>query len=195
MRKYCDERLGLDCGIDEAGRGSWAGPVVAAAVILPKFFSTNEIDDSKKLSKKSREILFEEITQHAEFGLGIGSVKEIDKYNILQATFLAMKRAVANLKSVPRIALIDGNNEPTGLPCLAQTIIKGDTKVVSIAAASIIAKVTRDKIMKDLAKLYPGYGWDRNSGYGVKAHENALKSLGVTPEHRRSFKPIHNMLC
>ena len=195
MFSFCDERFGLDCGVDEAGRGPWAGPVVAAAVILPKNFSTDEIDDSKKLSKKNRNRFFEVITSTSDFGVGYGSVDEIDRYNILQATFLAMRRSVANLKSLPRRALIDGNSIPTGLPCSAQSIIKGDTKVVSIAAASIIAKVTRDRLMTDLAQLHPGYGWERNFGYGVKEHQRALKLLGVTSEHRRSFKPIHNMLC
>ena len=195
MFSFCDERFGLDCGVDEAGRGPWAGPVVAAAVILPKNFSTDEIDDSKKLSKKNRDRLFEVITSTADFGIGYGSVDEIDRYNILQATFLAMRRSVTNLKSLPSRVLIDGNSIPTGLPCSAQSIIKGDTKVVSIAAASIIAKVTRDRLMTDLAQLHPGYGWERNFGYGVKEHQRAIKLLGVTSEHRRSFKPIHNMLC
>ena len=122
-------------------------------------------------------------------------MNEIDKYNILQATFLAMKRAVFKLRSSPSRILIDGNGIPAGLPCRAESIIHGDSKIVSISAASIIAKVSRDRLMTDLAKLYPGYGWERNFGYGVKEHKRALKLLGVTPEHRRSFKPIHNMLC
>ena len=195
MRTFVDEKLGSDCGIDEAGRGPWAGPVVAAAVILPKGFSTIDIDDSKKLSKIKREMLFQEIISHSEYGIGYGSVEEIDKYNILQATFLAMRRAVINLKSLPSRALIDGNTIPPGLPCVAKSIVKGDSKVVSIAAASIIAKVTRDRIMTNLAKLHPGYGWEKNFGYGVKEHKLALQTLGITREHRRSFKPVHNMLC
>ena len=195
MRIFCEEILGTDCGVDEAGRGPWAGPVVAAAVILPKDFSTEKIQDSKKLSNKVRDILFDEITAKSDFGIGYGTALEIDKYNILEATFLAMRRAVANLQTLPYRVLIDGNHVPSGLPCLAESIVKGDTKVASIAAASIIAKVTRDRLMKDLAILYPGFGWETNFGYGVKHHQEALKTLGVTPEHRRSFKPIHNMLC
>ena len=123
------------------------------------------------------------------------SVNEVDELNILQATFLAMKRAVGNLNTLPVKALIDGNMIPSGLPCAAEPIVKGDSKVVSIAAASIIAKVTRDRFMTELAKVYPGYGWERNFGYGVKEHVEALKTIGLTPEHRRSFRPIHNMLC
>ena len=195
MHIFFDEKLGLDCGVDEVGRGSWAGPVVAAAVILPKGFSTISIADSKKLSKKKRELLFQEITSISDYGVGYGSVDEIDRYNILQATLLAMRRAVENLKFVPSRALIDGNIAPLGLPCVAKSIVKGDSKVVSIAAASIIAKVTRDRLMTNLALLYPGYGWDTNFGYGVREHRAALKLLGITNEHRRSFKPIHNMLC
>ena len=189
------EILGLDCGVDEAGRGPWAGPVVAAAVILPKNFITDKINDSKKLSKKNRDILYENITKNADFGLGFATVTEIDKLNILQASLLAMKRAVGNLNKVPVKALIDGNTIPPNLPCVSECIVKGDTKVVSIAAASIIAKVVRDRFMTKLAQLHPGYGWERNFGYGVKEHQEALKTLGVTSEHRRSFKPIHKMLC
>ena len=195
MQVFFDEKFGFDCGIDEAGRGPWAGPVVAAAVILPKGFSTIKINDSKKISEKKREILFNEITREADFGVGIGTVKEIDDHNILQATFLAMIRAVNKLIYTPRRALIDGNVIPKGLPCAAKNIVKGDAKVPSIAAASIIAKVTRDRLMRNLAIQYPGYGWQRNFGYGVKEHRDGLNALGVTPEHRRSFKPIHNMLC
>ena len=195
MQIFNDERLGVDCGIDEVGRGPWAGPVVAAAVILPHNFITTSLDDSKKLSKKKREMLFEELISRSDFGIGYGSVEEIDEHNVLQATLLAMTRALANLKSLPQRALIDGNCVPIGLPCISKNIIRGDAKVASIAAASIIAKVTRDKLMTELAQLYPGYGWERNFGYGVKEHQKALKLLGVTPYHRRSFKPIHNMLC
>ena len=195
MRIFSDEILGFDCGVDEAGRGPWAGPVVAAAVILPADFSTEKLADSKRLSQKVRKTLFDEIVEKSDFGIGYGSVTEIDTYNILQATFLAMRRAIANLKTSPSRLLIDGNYLPSGLPCTAQGIVKGDTKVASIAAASIVAKVTRDRLMKDLALLYPGFGWEKNFGYGVKQHREALKTLGVTPEHRRSFKPIHNILC
>ena len=195
VRIFYKETFGEDCGVDEAGRGPWAGPVVAAAVVLPENFVTDKINDSKKLSKKNRDILYESITKNADFGLGFASVNEIDKLNILQATFLAMTRAVSNLNTLPVRALIDGNVIPSDLPCAAECIVKGDSKVVSIAAASIIAKVTRDRFMTKLAQLYPGYGWEKNFGYGVKEHQEALKILGLTPEHRRSFKPIHNMLC
>ena len=195
MRSFYREAFGVDCGVDEAGRGPWAGPVVAAAVILPVNFITDKINDSKKISKKNRDILYEKITKNADFGLGFASVNEIDKLNILQASLLAMKRAVGNLNNLPVKAFIDGNVIPPDLPCIAEYIIKGDSKVVSIAAASIIAKVTRDRFMTELAQFYPGYGWERNFGYGVKQHQEALKTLGVTPEHRRSFKPIHKMLC
>lgn len=195
MRIFYKETFGADCGVDEVGRGPWAGPVVAAAVILPENFVTDGINDSKKVSKKNRDRLYENITRNADFGLGFASVNEIDTLNVLQATFLAMKRAVENLNVLPTKAFIDGNLIPPELPCVAECIIKGDSKVVSIAAASIIAKVTRDRFMTKLAQLYPGYGWERNFGYGVREHQEALKTLGLTPEHRRSFKPIHNMLC
>ena len=195
MKLFVGEQLGIDCGIDEVGRGPWAGPVVAAAVVLSNDSMVKLLDDSKKLSKKKRDFLFDEIKNNSEIGIGFSSVQEIDKHNILQATFIAMKRAVGALTILPKRALIDGNCEPPDFPCPTETIVKGDTKVASIAAASIVAKVTRDAYMKDLAKKYPGYGWERNFGYGVKAHKDALKILGVTPEHRCSFKPIHNMLC
>ena len=195
MLTYSGEILGLDCGIDEAGRGPWAGPVVAAAVILPNNFISDEINDSKKLSAKKRGILFEEMTIYAQIGIGFSTVKEIDKHNILQATFLAMSRAFESLNVLPRKVLIDGNPIPPNLPCPAEAVVKGDSKVMSIAAASIIAKVTRDRYMTDLATKFPGYGWEKNFGYGVKMHREALEVFGVTSEHRRSFKPIHNMLC
>jgi len=182
------------CGIDEAGRGPWAGPVVASAVILDLTRIPHGLNDSKKLSKARREALFGEILAHAKTGVGIASVAEIDEINILQATFLAMRRAVAELPVMPAFALIDGDKIPQGLPCGAQAIVKGDGRSVSIAAASIIAKVTRDRIMAALAVDFPGYGWEKNAGYGVPAHKSGLERLGVTPHHRVSFKPIHKML-
>lgn len=182
------------CGIDEAGRGPWAGPVVASAVILDLSYVPLGLNDSKKLTKIRREALFDQINAAAQVGVGIASVAEIDEINILQATFLAMRRAVADLPTLPAFALIDGNKIPPKLPCAAQAIVKGDGRSVSIAAASIIAKVTRDRIMAALAADFPGYEWDKNSGYGVPAHISALKRLGVTPHHRVSFKPIHKML-
>ncbi len=183
------------CGIDEAGRGPWAGPVVASAVILDLKNIPQGLNDSKKLTATRRAALYDAILTHAKTGVGIASVAEIDKFNILQATFLAMQRAVADLPVTPVFALIDGNKIPAGLPCDAQAIVKGDARSVSIAAASIIAKVTRDRIMTALAADFPGYGWEKNAGYGVPAHKSGLERLGVTPHHRVSFKPIHKMLC
>ncbi len=180
------------CGIDEAGRGPWAGPVVAAAVVLRDI--PFGVDDSKKLSAARREQLFAQISATASFGIGIASVEEIDTLNILQATFLAMRRAVLALPTKPAFALIDGNRLPPNLPCPAETLVKGDGRCASIAAASILAKVTRDRIMAELSQVHPGYGWESNMGYGVPAHLMGLKRLGVTPHHRRSFKPIHNIL-
>ena len=182
------------CGVDEVGRGPWAGPVVTAAVVLNAETAPEGLNDSKKLSLKRRERLFEQL-QTAPHGIGVASVEEIDQLNILQATYLAMRRAIEALPIIPGFALIDGNRIPQDLPCPAMSIVKGDARSASIAAASIIAKVTRDRIMADLAKEFPGYGWEKNAGYGVPAHQEALNSLGVTPHHRRSFKPIQNMLC
>lgn len=182
------------CGVDEVGRGPWAGPVVTAAVILDSKTAPEGLNDSKKLSLKRREALFDQLLS-APHAIGIASVEEIDRLNILGATYLAMRRAVEALPVAPGFALIDGNRIPHDLPCPALAIVKGDARSASIAAASILAKVTRDRIMADLAEEFPGYGWETNAGYGVPTHQAALKSLGVTPHHRRSFKPIHNMLC
>ncbi len=182
------------CGIDEAGRGPWAGPVVASAVILDPTDIPEGLNDSKKLTAKRRDVLFDTINAAAQVGVGIATVQEIDEINILQATFLAMRRAVEALPNPPAYALIDGNKIPPHLNCDAEAIVKGDGRSVSIAAASIIAKVTRDRIMVTLAQQFPGYGWERNAGYGVKVHQEGLNRLGVTPHHRVSFKPIHKML-
>lgn len=182
------------CGIDEAGRGPWAGPVVAGAVILNSEHIPDGLNDSKKLTAKRRDALFDVISETALVGVGVASVQEIDEINILQATFLAMRRAAEALPQRPSFALIDGNKIPPHLICDAQAIVKGDGRSLSIAAASIIAKVTRDRIMVTLAQQFPGYGWERNAGYGVKAHQEGLNRLGVTPHHRVSFKPIHKML-
>lgn len=182
------------CGIDEAGRGPWAGPVVASAVILNSAQIPDGLNDSKKLTAKRRDALFDVIKETAQVGVGIATVQEIDELNILQATFLAMRRAVEDLPQPPDYALIDGNKIPPHLSCNAEAIVKGDGRSLSIAAASIIAKVTRDRIMVTLAQQFPGYGWERNAGYGVKAHQEGLNRLGVTPHHRVSFKPIHKML-
>ena len=189
-----DQYPGPVAGIDEAGRGPWAGPVVAAAVVLDRDNLPDGLNDSKQLSQKKRELLFDLIRQSAQFGVGIGSVAEIDRINIARANDLAMERAVAALPCQPEFLLIDGRWVPRGLTLPARAVIKGDSLSLSIAAASIIAKVTRDRIMADLAQAHPGYGWETNQGYGTRAHAEALKSLGVTPHHRVSFKPIHNML-
>lgn len=184
------------CGIDEVGRGPWAGPVMAAAVILPDplpdFFAT--VTDSKKLSVKKRDALYPLLIECCQFAIGQASVEEIDSMNILQATFLAMERAVAALPMRPDYAFVDGNKLPK-LPCAAEAVIGGDAKVPAIAAASIIAKVTRDRLMAELCSEYPGYDWAKNAGYGTKSHQNGLETLGVTPHHRKSFAPIKALLA
>lgn len=184
-------------GVDEAGRGPWAGPVVAGAVILdietiPERLRL-DLDDSKKLTSQKREELFQLLLNCTTIGIGISSVDEIDALNILQATMLAMKRAVEDLGRSPGMVLVDGNVLPNwSYPCRA--IIKGDGRSLSIAAASIVAKVTRDQVMADLAKYHPQYGWERNVGYGTKEHKQGLVEFGVCKHHRRSFKPIRNIL-
>jgi len=183
------------CGVDEVGRGPWAGPVLAAAVILDPAQIPAGLNDSKKLTAARREALFEAISATALVAVGAASVAEIDRINILQASFLAMRRAVAGLSTPPAFALIDGNKIPPRLPCAARAIVKGDGRSLSIAAASIIAKVSRDRLMRALAATNPGYGWETNMGYGTKAHQAGLAKRGVTPHHRVSFKPIHKMLC
>ncbi|MBL4719740.1 MAG: ribonuclease HII [Alphaproteobacteria bacterium] len=196
------EFSGRVAGIDEAGRGPWAGPVVASAVVLnrPDLLEAlrDGLDDSKKLSAKKREALFillkeQEVAGQIDIGVGQSSVAEIDQNNILAATMTAMARAVENLNERPDVALIDGNRAPP-LSCAMQTVVKGDQISLSIAAASIIAKVTRDRIMSDLGILHPGFGWSRNAGYGTAEHRAALLQLGVTEHHRRSFKPIAALL-
>lgn len=182
-------------GVDEVGRGPWAGPVTACAVVLNPNSIPDGLNDSKKLSAKNREALFHQIAKSADVSIAHLSVDEIDQINILQASLLAMEKAVTGLKNPADFALIDGNKTPKSLSCPSQTIIKGDAKSASIAAASIVAKVTRDQIMVALSQQYPGYGWETNAGYGTKLHQEGLAKLGVTPHHRRSFKPIHNMLC
>ncbi len=184
-------------GIDEVGRGPWAGPVLACACIInPLNFSDElaaKLDDSKKLTAKRRQDLYQPLLQSSIVGIGQASVKEIDKYNILQATFMAMRRALANLPQMANSALVDGNKDPS-LGIMTKTIIKGDSKSFSIAAASVIAKVTRDKIMQDLAIDFPHYGWQSNAGYGTKAHIDGLAKFGITPHHRKSFAPIAKLL-
>ena len=189
----------LIAGIDEAGRGPWAGPVVAGAVIFPQLKIpeplAEKLDDSKKLSAAKREELFNDLhTCGALIGCGSASVEEIDRLNILQATFLAMRRAVSAFPALPSFAIIDGNKVPPGLPCPAQALIKGDALSLSVAAASIIAKVTRDRLMADLAKEFPYYGWEKNAGYGTKAHQNGLAEHGICVHHRKSYAPIKKFL-
>ncbi|MDT8857442.1 ribonuclease HII [Paracoccaceae bacterium Fryx2] len=181
-------------GVDEAGRGPLAGPVTAAAVRLFPGSIPPGLNDSKKLSARQREALFDLIMSQAQTCIAHASVAEIDALNILRASHLAMERAVAGLPCVADHALIDGHLIPRGLTCRASALVKGDARCVSIAAASILAKVARDRIMVDLAQQHPGYGWAQNAGYPTKAHLAALQDLGVTPHHRRSFRPVHNIL-
>ena len=180
-------------GVDEVGRGPLAGPVISAAIILNKEIIPDGINDSKKLSKKKRIIINEQLISHNSYAIGIATVEEIDKINILQASLLSMKRAILGLNIAPKSILVDGNKLPD-LEYKMYPIVKGDSKSVSIAAASIIAKVYRDKLMEDLSIQYPGYYWEKNSGYGTKQHLLALNNLGVTPIHRKTFAPIYNML-
>lgn len=177
-------------GVDEAGRGPWAGPVVAAAVILDARAIPPGLDDSKSMDAVSRERAFSAIMATARVGVGVGCVARIDRDNILQATMFAMAEAVAGLGEVPGLVLIDGNRVPKKLPCAGRAIVRGDALCLSIAAASIIAKVTRDRMMVAMAGEYPGYGFERHKGYGVPEHKLALAKFGVTPHHRRSFKPV-----
>lgn len=180
-------------GVDEAGRGPWAGPVVAAAVILDPNDIPAGLDDSKKLTARKRDFLFEEITRTSTVAFALCSPSQIDRKNILRASLDAMAEAVGKLTPLPEGILVDGNQTPPGsIPC--KTIVGGDGRSLSIAAASIIAKVTRDRIMQKLAVEHPGYGWDTNMGYGTKAHQKGLSERGVTPHHRRSFKPIRTIL-
>lgn len=184
-------------GVDEAGRGPWAGPVVAGAAILdrdnmpPALLSG--LDDSKKLSAKRREELFSLLGEDAETSVGIATVEEIDALNILQASLLAMRRAVEGLPAPADYALIDGNKWPN-LSMEGETVVKGDSRSIFIAAASIVAKVTRDRIMAEMDQAYPGYGWAGNAGYGTAEHQAGLVQLGVTPHHRKSFAPIRKLL-
>ncbi len=175
------------CGIDEAGRGPLAGPVYAAAVILPENCVIEGLNDSKKLSEKKRELLFPQIIDRAvSYGIGSATAQEIDEINILQATFLAMRRAVEALLPPAGWALVDGNRMPP-LPVSGETIVKGDGKSASIAAASILAKVSRDRVMRQLAKEYPEYGFEQHKGYGTKAHYEAIRRFGLLPQHRKTF--------
>ena len=188
LENTLSEEKGLVCGLDEAGRGPLAGPVFAAAVILPKNMDIPGLNDSKKLSEKKREALYDVIIDRAEaYCIASASVAEIEEYNILGATYLAMTRAVQGLSVTPRLALIDGNRIPPQLNVAAQTVIKGDAQSESIAAASILAKVTRDRLLVEMDAQYPQYGFAVHKGYGTAAHTAALKEYGPCPEHRPSF--------
>ncbi len=180
-------------GVDEAGRGPLAGPVVAAAVILNRDDIPDGLNDSKLLTAERRQVLHDRLLDCAEVGVGQASVEEIDEINILRASHLAMIRALSMLGGVCH-ALIDGNMIPDGIACRAEAVVKGDGRCFSIAAASIVAKCVRDRIMVDLAQQFPGYGWETNAGYATAAHQSALRNLGATPHHRRSFAPVHNIL-
>ena len=192
-----DEAGGRVAGVDEAGRGPWAGPVVAAAVVFgaggPPAPLCAAITDSKLLGAERRAALQPAILACADAAVGIASVAEIDAMNILQATLLAMRRAVVRLARPPDLALVDGNRAPR-LPCAVRTVVGGDRTSLSIAAASIVAKVARDRLMARLALDHPGYGWERNAGYGTAEHRAGLARLGVTAHHRRSFRPVRALL-
>ena len=180
-------------GVDEVGRGSLIGPVYAAAVILDKTINKKLLKDSKSLTKTKRENLSKYIKKNSIWAIGKASVKEIEKINILHASLLAMKRAIKKLKKKPTLVLIDGNKLPDIKFYRLKSIVKGDEKIPSISAASIIAKVTRDKMITNLGKKFRGYYWDRNYGYGTKQHLKAIKNLGVTSQHRKNFSPINKI--
>lgn len=198
-----NEVKGVVAGVDEAGRGPWVGPVVAGCAV----FLSREVDewllanlnDSKKIAKKKREKLYELILAEAAkgnmlIGVGEASAREIDEVNILNATFLAMKRAVDNAGVFPDMVLVDGNREPRGIEFPVKAVVKGDAKSYSVSAASILAKVYRDRLMENMAKIYQGYGFEKNAGYGTKEHIAGLRKFGVTPEHRRSYAPVKEFL-
>lgn len=183
-----DKGYNLVCGVDEAGRGPLAGPVCAAAVILPIGLQIEGLNDSKKLSEKKREQIFDIIMEKAvSVSVAFGTVDEIEEHNILNATFMAMNRAIEGLSCEPKFALIDGNQVPKGIKIPCETVVKGDAKSCSIAAASIIAKVTRDRLVRTYAEKYPQYGFEKHKGYGTALHYQALKEFGVTEIHRKSF--------
>jgi len=185
---------GRVAGVDEVGRGPLAGPVTAAAVVLDGACIPTGLDDSKKLTARKRAALWEVIIQCADVSVAHATVREIEDLNILRASHLAMVRAVAGLRRHPDHVLVDGTMLPRDLHLPATPIVRGDALSLSIAAASIVAKICRDRIMVDLAQQHPGYGWETNMGYPSKNHRLALQNLGVTPHHRRTFKPVHNML-
>ena len=181
-------------GVDEVGRGSLIGPVYAAAVILNNSINKKKLKDSKKISKTNREVLEKYIKKNSYWAIGSASKMEIEKLNILNASLLAMKRAVKKLKKKPTLVLIDGNKIPEMKDYKLKSIIKGDQKISEISAASIIAKVSRDRFVTNLSKNYKKYNWAKNAGYGTKDHMSAIKKYGITKFHRKTFKPIHNIL-
>ena len=180
-------------GVDEVGRGSLIGPVYAAAIILNKSINKKLLKDSKSLKKTKREFLSKYIKKNSVWSIGKASVKEIEKINVLQASLLAMRRAIKKLKKKPTLILVDGNKIPKMKNYKIKSIIKGDEKIPSISAASIIAKVTRDKMITNLGKKFKGYYWDQNNGYGTKQHLKAIKNLGITSQHRKTFSPINKL--
>jgi len=181
-------------GVDEVGRGSLVGPVFAAAVILKKKLNKKKLKDSKKLTKKNREILEKHIKKNSHWSIGSASLKEIEKLNILNASLLAMKRAIIKLKIKPKQVLIDGNKVPKIKNYNLKYVIKGDEKIPEISAASIIAKVSRDRLITKMSKKYIKYSWNKNAGYGTKDHLSAIKKFGITKYHRKTFQPVHNIL-
>ena len=189
--KYKNKKL--IAGVDEVGRGSLVGPVYAAAVILNKKINKKKLKDSKKLTKEKRENLYKYIKKNSLWSIGSASTKEIEKLNILNASLLAMKRAIKKLKKKPTLTLIDGNKLPEIKNYKLKSVIKGDQKIPSISAASIIAKVTRDKMITKLGKKFKVYNWDQNYGYGTKQHLKAIKDLGITAHHRKTFSPINKI--
>ena len=181
-------------GVDEVGRGSLIGPVYAAAVIFKNKIKKKELKDSKKLSKKNREKLNIYIKKNSTWAIGSASLKEVEKINILNASLLAMKRAIKKLKKKPTLVLVDGNKIPEIKNYKLKSIIKGDQKISEISAASIIAKVSRDRLITNLSKKFKKYSWSKNAGYGTRDHMVAIKKYGITKLHRKTFKPIHNIL-
>ncbi len=184
----------LIAGVDEVGRGSLIGPVYAAAVILNKCINKKLLRDSKSLNKDKREFLAKYIKKNSVWAIGKASVREIEKINILHASLLAMKRAIKKLKKKPSLVLIDGNQLPEIKNYKLKSIVKGDQKIPSISAASILAKVTRDKMITNLGKNFKNYHWDRNYGYGTRQHLDIIKKFGITPHHRKTFSPINKKI-
>ena len=187
-------KINRKAGVDEVGRGCLAGPVFAAAVILNNNINTKNIIDSKKIPFKKRILLSKYIKKNSIYAVGSASVEEINKINILNASLLSMRRALVKLKLKPSVAYIDGSFAPKNMDMKCETFIKGDEKITCIAAASIIAKASRDLFMIRLAKKFPKYGWHKNFGYGTSKHLYGLKKYGITPHHRKKFKPVHNIL-